>query len=292
MSIVNKNKNSQPYFSIVIANYNYGSMIGAAIESIINQNEKDFEIIVIDGGSTDNSIEVIKRYEKHLSFWISEEDNGQSNAFNKGFQKSNGKFISWLNADDVLLPGTLQAVKNRLLNAPHADWATGNFIRFSMPDLVISEATWGPHFLPHFLQGPNRVIPVFGPTAFWKRSVYELIGGIDENLHYMMDVEYWSRLTMLGYKQIRVNHYCWGFRMHTNSKTAEFLEHKIQSDVKIKMDFESKYIKEKNGHNPLFFFRYLGYFLRIIDGSALKAVWNKFFLVGRSIKDVYGINKI
>jgi len=280
----------KPFISFVIANYNYGSMIGEAIDSILNQSNKDFEIIVVDGASTDNSVEVIKSYSDRLSWWISEEDSGQSNAFNKGFKKANGKFITWLNADDVLLPGTIEAVKSKLLNNTDADWATGNFLRFSVPNLKITEATWGPHYLPYFLQGPKRVNAIFGPTTFWKKSVFDKIGGVDENLHYMMDVEYWARLSMNGYKQVRVNHYCWGFRMHENSKTAEFSEHEVSNDTKKKMDAERKYIYDKTGFKHSVFFRYLSLFFRVIDGSHIKAMWNKFFLVGSNLKDKFKID--
>ncbi|MDA9774804.1 glycosyltransferase [Algibacter sp.] len=288
---INKMSNMQiPFFSFVIANYNYGDMLGASIESILNQSNKDFEIIVVDGASTDNSVEVIKKYEKKLSWWVSEKDTGQSNAFNKGFAQANGKFITWLNADDILLPGTVEAVKSKLLNNTDADWATGNFLRFSVPNLKITEAAWGPHYLPNFLQGSKRVNAIFGPTTFWRKSVYDKIGGIDENLHYMMDVEYWARLSMLGYKQVRVNHYCWGFRMHENSKTAEFSEHEVSNETKTKMDAERKYIYDKTGFKYSSFFRYLALFFRIIDGSHIKAMWNKIFLVGSNIEDKFDIN--
>jgi glycosyltransferase involved in cell wall biosynthesis len=159
----------KPFISFVIANYNYGSMIGDSIESILNQSDKDFEIIVVDGASTDNSVDVIQSYSNKLSWWVSEKDTGQSNAFNKGFAKANGEFISWLNADDILMPGTIEAVKTKLLNNTDADWATGNFLRFSVPNLKITEAPWGPHYLPNYLQGPNRVNAIFGPTTFWRK---------------------------------------------------------------------------------------------------------------------------
>lgn len=284
-------KNIQkPFISFVIANYNYGSMIGDAIESILNQSNKDFEIIVVDGDSTDNSVEVIQSYSDKLSWWISEKDSGQSNAFNKGFAKANGVFITWLNADDILLPGTVEAVKTKLLKNTDADWATGNFLRFSVPNLKITEAAWGPHYLPQFLQGPGRVNAIFGPTTFWRKSVYDKVGDIDENLHYMMDVDYWARLAMKGYKQVRVNHYCWGFRMHENSKTAEFSEHEVSKDTAKKMDAERKYIYNKTGFNPSIFSKYLAWFFRLVDGSHFKAMWNKFFLVGSSIKDKFNIS--
>jgi glycosyltransferase involved in cell wall biosynthesis len=288
--MLNNNKGDhKPFFSFVIANYNYGAMLEDAILSILNQSEDDFEIIIIDGGSTDNSLEVIKKYQKKLAFWVSEKDNGQSHAFNKGFSRASGEFITWLNADDILLPGTVKAVKNKLLTNIDADWATGNFLRFSTVDLKIIQAAWGPHYLPKFLQGSKRENAIFGPTTFWRKSVYDKIGSIDENLHYMMDVEYWARLAMLGYKQVRVNHYCWGFRMHESSKTAEFAEHKLADETKVKMNAERKYIVEKTGFKPTLFYRYLSLIFRFIDGSMFVAGWNRLFLVGKNVEHIFKI---
>lgn len=280
-----------PFFSIVIANYNYGDMIGDAIESILHQNCDDYEIIVVDGGSKDNSVDVIKRYEKHISWWVSEPDKGQSNAFNKGFSHANGKFLTWLNADDIFLPGTLMAVKNALISHPDASWATGNLVRF-LNDGKIIDFPWGPNVLPQWLQGPGRVTVVFGPTTFWSRKSYEALGPIDESLHYTMDTDYWCRLNMAGYKQVRVNHACWGFRMHEYSKTAEYDSHELSDDRKSQIKEERLYVIEKNHYNPSVVWRLLGVFMRCIDGSALKTLYNKYYIKGQNIKAVFGVDYV
>ena len=172
-----------PFVSIVIANYNYGHLLPAAIESILHQDCDDYEIIVVDGGSSDNSVEVIMRYADHIAWWVSEPDSGQSNAFNKGFAHSRGKFLTWLNADDLLLPGTIKAVKHALESHPECSWATGNMVRFLHTDGKIIEAPWGPNCLPKWLQGTGRQTIFFGPTTFWSREIYDAIGPIDESLH-------------------------------------------------------------------------------------------------------------
>ncbi len=280
---------SNPFYSIVIANYNYGATLSAAIESIISQDDKDYEIIIVDGGSSDNSVDIIKQYQQYLSWWISEPDSGQSNAFNKGFAKAKGEFITWLNADDIMLPGTLSAVKQKLKNNPHADWATGNHVRFLETDKTIISSKWGPHYLPTWMQGGKWTNVIFGPTTFWRRSVYEKLGPIDESLHYTMDTEYWARLSMNGYKQVRVNHYCWAFRMHPQSKTAEYGEHKLTSDVKSIIDAEHEYIKEKTGYAPTKLLYYILLFLRLIDGSFFRYLWNKKKIEGKNIKKYFHI---
>lgn len=284
------NQGTSPFLSIVIANYNYGKMLPATIESVLSQDCKDYELIIVDGNSRDNSVEVIKHYEKYISWWVSEPDKGQSNAFNKGFAHAKGDFITWLNADDIMLPGTIAAVKSALLSKPSADYATGNFLRFLNSDHTISEAKWGPHALPYWLQGKGRYIVAFGPTTFWRRSVYEKLGPIDESLHYTMDTEYWARMMMAGHKQVRVNHYCWGFRMHEESKTAEFDAHERSQKIKETMDKEHEYIRRKNNYNPTTFWRCVGLFWRVIDGSLIHSIMNTYLYVGKSIESQFSIN--
>ena len=273
-----------PFFSIVIATYNYGRFLGQAIESVINQSCQDYELIVVDGGSKDNTLDVIRKYERYISWWVSEPDKGQSNAFNKGFSHSKGKFLTWLNADDIYLPGALEAVKIKLLKNPDAGWATGNFLRFRDDNGIIIEAKWGPHFLPRFLQTPDAPLVIFGPTTFWSRKIYEDVGELDESLHYAMDTDYWWRIVNKGYKQVRVNHCCWAFRMHEASKTAEYGEHMAEEKTKREKQNEAFYIKEKSNINVSIIKKYVGYMMRILDGSFLKYLFLKIFMVGKKFR--------
>ena len=98
--------------SIVTPTYNQGQYIEQTIQSVLNQNYPNLEYIIIDGGSTDNTVEIIKKYEKHLKFWVSEKDNGQANAINKGLQYCTGEIFNWLNSDDYLEPGALLNIAN------------------------------------------------------------------------------------------------------------------------------------------------------------------------------------
>lgn len=281
--------NSNPFLSIVIANYNYGHLLPAALDSILTQDCDDYEIIIVDGGSSDNSLDVIRQYENKIAWWISEPDKGQSNAFNKGFSHSRGKFLTWLNADDILLPGTIKIVKQTLLSHPKASWATGNLVRFLHDDGKIIEAPWGPNYLPSWLQGRGRVTVFFGPSTFWSHEVFDKLGPLDENLHLAMDIDYWYRLDMAGYKQIRLNHPCWGFRMHVNSKTAEFGDHEKSDENKNVMQKEKDYIIRKNNYHPKKIWRYIGLMMRCLDGSVIKSILNN-RMRNKNIHTVFSLN--
>jgi len=280
----------KPFLSVVIANYNCGKYLDDAINSVVAQNmEDDVELIVCDAASTDNSVEVIKRHERHIAWWCSEKDNGQSAAFNKGFAHATGMFLTWLNADDVYLPGALVAVKKAVEGCPEAEWATGNLVRFNQHTGKIIEAAWGPHWVPFCFQGKGFPPSVFGPTAFWKRETYAKIGPLNEHFHYTMDSDYWRRLTMSGCKYVRINHDCWAFRMHEESKTAEFGSHSRTAARKAIMHKETLASLKNSGYCERRYCRLFKYFLRFCDGSIIRAIWRRYFLVGRDIQSVYKI---
>ncbi len=239
---------TNPLLTIVIANYNYGRFLDEAIQSVIAQDMGDnVELIICDAASTDNSVEIIRKYAgnlppntarsewdnaqsqgsqfsthspKLISWWCSEKDGGQSAAFNKGFSHAKGEWLTWLNADDLLLPRTIKAFAMLVARKPNAEWVTGNKLGFDSETGKITSVNWGPHWQPPFLNGKRAFSAVFGPTTFFKKSLYERIGPIDESLHYAMDSAYWAKLTMAGIRQTRLWHICWAFRVHNESKTA------------------------------------------------------------------------
>ena len=120
-----KTDNASPLLSIVIVNYNYGRFLEAAIRSVIDQNTSEVELIIVDGGSRDESVDIIKKYSAKISWWVSEPDKGQSDAFNKGFSHANGKYLTWLNSDDLLVPDCLRKIIHEFKTHPEKVWSFG-----------------------------------------------------------------------------------------------------------------------------------------------------------------------
>lgn len=293
--------------SLVIANYNYGRFLESAIKSVLCQDMADkVELIICDAASTDNSVEIIKKYANGLppniscsdwlnssnhdsqtlpliTWWCSEKDSGQSEAFNKGFSHATGRFLTWLNADDVLLPGVVKALYEMTRNRPDIHWVTGNLIKFEQHNGRILEAPWGPYWVPQWAQGAGYPLFVFGPTTFWSREAYLKVGPIDEKLHYVMDTDYWMRLLNAGYRYHRLSRVCWGFRLHEVSKTAIYTDHEPSPEVRHKIDRERDLIYKKNGFRITAFGRMTSMLLRILDGSRIVDIFRRTFVQGRRV---------
>jgi glycosyltransferase involved in cell wall biosynthesis len=204
----------QTQLSVIIPSFNQAQYLEQTLLSIIDQNIGNIEIIVIDGGSTDNSVDIIKKYEKHLAYWVSEPDRGQSHAINKGFAKASGNIIAWLNSDDLYLPHTLQTVLNVFESQPEVDLLYGDVINF---DEKGNESNYKVvEFEPYdFLSR----ISVHQPAVFWRKKILNEIGMLDESLHYVMDYDYWVRV-FFNYKTLKINKPLAKFRVHSTSKTS------------------------------------------------------------------------
>ena len=124
---------SRPIITVVTPSYNQGRFLEETIDSVLSQGVPGLEFIIVDGGSTDESVEVIKRHARHFAWWVSEKDRGQSHAINKGIARATGTWLAYLNSDDVYLPGALPALLASLATAPAARWIAGGVIGWSLP---------------------------------------------------------------------------------------------------------------------------------------------------------------
>ena len=263
----------QPLLSIIIANYNYGRFLEAAIKSILSQGMGDrVELIIVDGGSMDNSVEIIKKYADKIGWWCAEKDKGQSDAFNKGFSHARGKYLTWLNADDIMHTGCLKKIVKELERHPDCEWFTGNLYRFT-EDGCIVECAWGPNYLPKWLQSCGQPVAVYGPATIFTKELFVRVGGMKLYQNFMMDTDLWMRFIVAGVKQRRINCFCWAFRMHEESKTAEFGEHKLPAEQRARFEAERKQAIEETGYKASRLNHRLIQLWRIVDGSLLKSWW-------------------
>ena len=207
-----------PLVSIVVANYNYGSMLEASLLSVIEQMTDDIELIVVDGGSTDNSSEIIQRYADRISWWCSEKDRGQSDAFNKGFKHARGTFGCWLNADDILIPCSLKKVCDYLRTHPRVEWLGASSV-FTDGNMAVKWCSrcvralpWGQKLLPTGM--------VNGPSSFFRLDNLRRVGGFDVGLRYTMDTDLWRRFVQEGIRLYHIKDYVWCFRVHEECKTS------------------------------------------------------------------------
>lgn len=271
--------NKTPFFSIVMANFNGDRYLEDAILSVLEQSCQDFELIIIDGASTDNSVSIIKKYDKRLAYWVSEKDKGQSDAFNKGFARAKGFYYFWLNSDDLLLPGSLDFAKIFINKYPNFKWFAANTVFINESNIILSCAR-GPDWRDFFVK--NGVIYVYGPSSIFHRDLFEEVGGFDLNLYYTMDTDLWMRFKNKGYKFKRLSYYFWSFRIHIDSKTS----HSFYESPNSAFKEEQKFIEFKNNH---FYFKtsYLKQiFLKLFSGSYLVSKLDSLIFRGKDVNCV------
>ena len=230
-------------FSIVIVNYNSGKYLEQAILSVLNQSYKQYELIIVDGGSTDNSVEIIRKYDSQISWWVSEPDKGQSDAFNKGFKHAKGDYFLWVNADDMMLPNALQIIKKEIDKHPKKKWYFCNTLYINANG-VIFENSRGCNFHPFFSKHGN-IMPC-GPATIFHRSLFEKHGEFPVDNHYTMDVEMWRRYISEGENYHTINRFCWVFRCHEESKTTNI----FLGGSNEKVSREIKLINQKYNYHP------------------------------------------
>lgn len=183
--------NQPPKITVVTPSYNQGAYLEQTILSVLGQDYPNLEYFVVDGGSTDESVEVIKRYESRLAWWVSEKDRGQSHAINKGFARATGDIVCWLNSDDFYLPGVLTKVAQFLAAD---DFIYGDCLSFSQTGrrCLINRP---PAHDPALLGLTDYIVQ---PSSFWRRSLWEKTGSLNEDVHYAFDWEWYLRAQKLG----------------------------------------------------------------------------------------------
>ena len=214
-----------PKITIVTPSYNQGQFLEETIQSVLDQKYPNLEYFVVDGGSKDNSVEIIKKYEKHINWWVSEKDRGQPHALNKGFERATGDVLGFINSDDCLLPGALNFVGKHF--AQGAQWLVGWVLFVELDDQNYPQR-WHPHSRPEHWFVTN---PIGQQGTFWKRELYQKYGGFLEEYDLAFDYEYWMRLRFkAGVKPQTVRRCLGTYRMHASSKTITQHSTKMQPE--------------------------------------------------------------
>jgi glycosyltransferase involved in cell wall biosynthesis len=218
-----------PSISIIMPSYNQARFIEESIQSILAQDYPYLEFMILDGGSSDGSQEIIERHSDRLTYWHSQPDKGQTDALIQGFTRSTGDLMGWVNSDDVLLPGALQAVAQAYISHPGCGLFGGNFVIIDRVGRIIrckrypaQAALFAMHGLFAFCQ----------PGSFFRQQDYQAVGGLEVDLDSVMDADLYFRMILNGTRYVHINNYVAGFRVHEKSKTmAESGKHDQESKL-------------------------------------------------------------
>ena len=212
-----------PRFSIVTPSYNQEQFIEETIRSVLLQGYPNLEYIIIDGGSKDKSVEIIKKYEQYLTYWTSEPDRGQSHAINKGWQKCTGNYLAWMNSDDCYLPNALTYTIKAFLKY-NCDFIYGaTYIGSFIEEKQIIEGKRIKEFklrnLLKFFYSVEYIIP--SQSVFISKSLLSQVGFLDEDLHYCMDLDLFARIILANPLVYRSQKPICFYRTHNMAKTSK-----------------------------------------------------------------------
>jgi glycosyltransferase involved in cell wall biosynthesis len=278
-----------PTISMVTPCFNHAEFIEKTIRSVLLQGYPSLQYVVIDGGSTDGSVEIIRKYAPWLDNWVSEPDRGQSDALMKGFSHATGEVINWLCSDDWLLPGALGKMAAFQSTCPEAVAWVGNCLEIDVNDNELQVNK------PRLPASMDRMGDWGGDTQFWqpscffRREAFEKVGGLREFLHFVMDVDLWIRLAQVG-DFATLDDVLSAGRMHSDAKTSrdvsmresEILAANIISgtpDVARErfnryMDLAAgREVLKRKSHNPIALFR----FKMVADGVPYRMLASYFW---------------
>jgi glycosyltransferase involved in cell wall biosynthesis len=215
-------KNTTQRISIITPSFNQGRYLEQTIRSVLLQQYPNLEYIVIDGGSSDQSVRVLQHYDRWLSYWVSEPDGGQSMAINKGLKQSTGSILAYLNSDDYYLPGAFQAILSTFAERPEHDLIYGKCQFVDHEGGILSEHAGS-------IRSFNEIIDLWDvwwqrrqlvqPEVFWTRRIMDKIGLLNERLHYGMDYDYWIRMLRNGALISSADYPVAAFRFHASQKS-------------------------------------------------------------------------
>ena len=218
-----------PKISIITPTYNQGQYIEQSITSVLSQNYPNLEFVIIDGGSTDNTIDILKKYADQFTYWVTEKDEGQSNAINKGLKYCTGEIFNWLNSDDFLEPGALQKIAEAF-NDNTVDLVAGKVNNFSSHKSNIES---NQHLSAGGLMRWDNNVQLLQPGVWMRRKYFINCGGVNEQFHYSFDWDMLIRYLYFYPKVKYLDYVLVNFRFHESSKTVSAPDKFVNEEKKI-----------------------------------------------------------
>ena len=207
-----------PKISVITPSFNQAEYLERTIQSVLDQGYPNLEYIVIDGGSTDGSVDVIRRYADKLTHWVSEKDSGQSQAINKGLMRATGDWVAWQNSDDIFYPGTFIQLAECASRKPDAGLIIGDMNMIDVHDQVLRDIKYiRPTYGAMLAEG----MVLTNQAAFWRRELHSKLGYLREDLHFGFDFEWFLRILESAVRAEHVRGMWGGLRMHQATKTAQ-----------------------------------------------------------------------
>jgi len=206
-----------PKFTIITPSFNQAQYLEATIRSVLEQDYPNLEWMIVDGGSTDGSADIIRKYEKHLAWWVSEKDKGQTDALNKGLRRATGDLFGFLNSDDLYTPGTLRAVGEAFAADPSLTMLLGRCQYIAADGSPMSECAYaGDLRFEDFVA--DNLVPQ--PSLFLRMDVCRAVGEFDNTYQHAFDHDYWLRAMLLGHRIRGMDRLLSLYRLHESSKTV------------------------------------------------------------------------
>lgn len=256
-----KRKNDLPKISVITPSFNQADFIERTIKSVLSQDYPNFEYLVMDGGSTDGTVEILKKYDKEI-IWHSGKDKGQGDAINKGLKLAKGEIFAYLNSDDTYQSGAFKRVAKFFIKNPKIMWVFGKCRIINENDKEIR--SWITAYKNFWLKGYNYntlliLNYISQPAVFWRRKVYDEIGEFNPKEFWELDYDYWLRLGK-KYQPGFIDQYLANFRVHKKAKTSIGVKHFLEEVAVAK-----KYTK-----NPILIgLHYLNFLTIVLGYSAL-----------------------
>lgn len=205
-----------PKITIVTPSYNQGQFIEETIDSILSQGYPNLEYIIMDGGSTDQSVDIIKKYAHHLAYWVSEPDRGQSDAIHRGIMRSTGELCNWINSDDVLAENGLKAIAEAFIDNPDVDFIHG---KNGVINKVGELTSWFPHPMEELERRYLYSMPYGQQASFFTRRIYDEIGGVNPEIRFSMDFDLYMKIHLCG-ESLQIDEHIGSLRQHDETKSA------------------------------------------------------------------------